>query len=470
MRHLPVFLDLQAAPALLVGGGRIAARKLALLRSAGARVTVVAPAACPEIVAQAGRGEIAWHARAFEAGDVAGSRVVFAATDDDSANDAVSRAARAAGIPVNVADDGARSSFILGAIVDRSPLLVAISSGGAAPMLATAVRARLEALLDESWSRLAGFADRWRQAIRRARPAIAARRRLYEWLIEGPVADAVRAGREAEADRLIESALAIQAPEPRGFVSLVGAGPGDPELLTLRALRALQSADVILADRLVGPAILARARREAEVVDVGKTAGGPGESQERINRLLVHHARRGRRVVRLKGGDPLVFGRGGEEADWLVRHGVPFEIVPGITAALGCAAYAGIPLTDRRFAETLHFVTAHGADAADRIDWKRLAGRRQTLVVYMGVAASARVRERLLEARLPAATPVAIVENGTLPGQRVLLTELAGLESTVAAGDVRSPALLIIGESAAEAARLAWFGEPPIAQGRRLTA
>ena len=470
MRHLPVFLDLQAAPALLVGGGRIAARKLALLRSAGARVTVVAPAACPEIVAQAGRGEIAWHARAFEAGDVAGSRVVFAATDDDSANDAVSRAARAAGIPVNVADDSARSSFILGAIVDRSPLLVAISSGGAAPMLATAVRARLEALLDESWSRLAGFADRWRQAIRRARPAIAARRRLYEWLIEGPVADAVRAGREAEADRLIESALAIQAPEPRGFVSLVGAGPGDPELLTLRALRALQSADVILADRLVGPAILARARREAEVVDVGKTAGGPGESQERINRLLVHHARRGRRVVRLKGGDPLVFGRGGEEADWLVRHGVPFEIVPGITAALGCAAYAGIPLTDRRFAETLHFVTAHGADAADRIDWKRLAGRRQTLVVYMGVAAAARVRERLLQARLPAATPVAIVENGTLPGQRVLLTELAGLESTVAAGDVRSPALLIIGESAAEAARLAWFGEPPIAQGRRLTA
>jgi uroporphyrin-III C-methyltransferase / precorrin-2 dehydrogenase / sirohydrochlorin ferrochelatase len=470
MRHLPVFLDLQAAPALLVGGGRIAARKLALLRSAGARVTVVAPAACPEIATQAGRGEIAWHARPFEAGDVAGSRVVFAATDDESVNDAVSRAARAAGIPVNVADDGARSSFILGAIVDRSPLLVAISSGGAAPMLATAVRARLEALLDESWSRLAGFADRWRQAIRRARPAVAARRRLYEWLLEGPVAEAVRAGREPEADRLIESALAKQAPEPRGFVSLVGAGPGDPELLTLRALRALQSADVILADRLVGPAILARARREAEVVDVGKTAGGPGESQERINRLLVHHARRGRRVVRLKGGDPLVFGRGGEEAGWLARHGVPFEIVPGITAALGCAAYAGIPLTDRRFAETLHFVTAHGADAADRIDWKRLAGRRQTLVVYMGVAAAARVRERLLEARLPAATPVAIVENGTLPGQRVLLTDLAGLESTVAAADVRSPALLIIGDSAAEAARLAWFGTPPHADTIRKTA
>jgi uroporphyrin-III C-methyltransferase/precorrin-2 dehydrogenase/sirohydrochlorin ferrochelatase len=227
---------------------------------------------------------------------------------------------------------------------------------------------------------------------------------------------------------------------------------------------------VILADRLVGPEILARARREAEVVDVGKTPGGPGASQERINRLLVHHARRGRRVVRLKGGDPLVFGRGGEEAAWLARHGIPFEIVPGITAALGCAAYAGIPLTDRRYAETLHFVTAHGADAADRIDWKRLAGRRQTLVVYMGVAAAGRVRERLLDARLPAATPVAVIENGTLPGQRVLLTDLAGLEATVEVHAVRSPALLVIGDSAAEASRLAWFGAAPIAETARKTA
>jgi len=464
MRHLPVFLDLQGAPALLVGGGRIAARKLALLRSAGAAVTVVAPAACPEIVAQAARGEVAWHKRRFATDDVAGVRIVFAATDDEAANDAVAAAARAASIPVNVADDGARSSFILPAIVDRSPLVVAVSSGGAAPMLATAVRARIEALLDESWSRLAAFADRWRAAIRSARPAVPARRRLYEWLLDGPVAEAVRAGREPEAQRLLEGALAEAAPAPRGFVSLVGAGPGDPELLTLRALRALQAADVILADRLVGPEILARARREAEVVDVGKSAGGPGASQERINRLLVHHARRGRRVVRLKGGDPLVFGRGGEEADWLARHGVPFEIVPGITAALGCAAYAGIPLTDRRFAETVHFVTAHGADAADRVDWAGLAGRRQTLVVYMGVAAVGRVRERLLAARLPAATPVAIIENGTLPGQRVLLTDLGGLESAVASHAVGSPALLVIGESAAEAARLAWFGPAPVTE------
>ncbi len=470
MRHFPVFLDLQDAPALVAGGGRVAARKIVLLRSARASVPVVAPAACPEISTQAARGELAWLPRAFAPEDVAGRRVVFAATDDEAVNDAVASAARAAGIPVNVADDGARSSFILPAIVDRSPLLVAVSSGGTAPMLATAVRARIEALLDQSWSRLARFADRWRQAIRGARPVISARRRLYEWLLEGPVAEAVRAGREPEADRLLEAALAEPSPPARGFVSLVGAGPGDPDLLTLRALRALQAADVILADRLVSPEILARARREAEVVDVGKSAGGPGESQERINRLLVHHARRGRRVVRLKGGDPLVFGRGGEETAWLARHGVPFEIVPGITAALGCAAYAGIPLTDRRFAETLHFVTAHGADAADRVDWQRLAGRRQTLVVYMGVAAAARVQERLLAACLPPATPVAVIENGTRPEQRVLLTDLAGLSDMVAAHAVQSPALLVIGETAAEAARLGWFGRPPVTEAVRKTA
>jgi uroporphyrin-III C-methyltransferase/precorrin-2 dehydrogenase/sirohydrochlorin ferrochelatase len=470
MQHLPIFLDVQAAPALLVGGGRIAARKLALLRSAGANVTVVAPAACPEIAGQAARSELAWHARAFEPRDIAGTRVVFAATDDTAVNDAVAQAARAAGIPVNVADDGERSSFILPAIVDRSPLLVAVSSGGVAPKLATAVRARIEALLDQSWARFAQFAERWRQSIRARRPALAARRRLYEWLLDGPVAEAVRAGREPEADRLLAAALAAEAPPPRGFVSLVGAGPGDPDLLTLKALRALQSADVILTDRLVGPEILARARREAEVVDVGKGARGAGASQERINRLLVHHARRGRRVVRLKGGDPLVFGRGGEEATWLARHGIPFEIVPGITAALGCAAYAGIPLTDRRYAQTLHFVTAHGAEAADRIDWRQLAGSHQTLVVYMGVAAAARVGEKLLAARLSPATPAAVVENGTLPGQRVLLTDLAGLASAVAARDIRSPALLIIGEAAAEAARLGWYGSPPLEDALRKSA
>ncbi len=470
MQHLPVFLDLNGAPALVVGGGRVAARKLALLRSAGASVTVVAPAACPEVVARAGRGELHWARRAFRATDVAGMRIVFAAADDAGANYDAAATARAAGIPFNVADDGERSSFILPAIVDRSPLLVAISSGGVAPMLATAVRARLEAMLDQSWTRLAQFAARWRDQIRRKRPSIPSRRRLYEWLLDGPVADAVRAGREQDADRLLSEALATETAPPSGFVSLVGAGPGDPGLLTLRALRALQGADVILADRLIGPEILAHARREAEVVDVGKTAGGHGERQERINSLLVHHARRGRRVVRLKGGDPLVFGRGGEEAEWLVRNGIAFEIVPGITAALGCAAYAGIPLTHRRHAQSLRFVTAQGADSVDRIDWGKLAGRGETLVVYMGVACATRVADALRAARMRPATPVAVVENGTLPDQRVLVTSLGGLAASVEAHGIRSPALLVIGEVASHAGRLGWFGAPPLVDALRETA
>ena len=470
MRHLPVFLDLQAAPVLVVGGGRVAARKVALLRSAGAAVTVVAPEAGPQVAGAAARDELRWVRRAFETGDVAGMRVVFAATDDTSTNDAVAVAARAVGIPVNVADDGARSSFILPAIVDRSPLLVAISSGGVAPMLATAVRARLESVIDHSWTRLAQFAERWRSPIRARRPTITARRKLYEWLLDGPVSEAVRAGREPEADRLLEDALAQGEPPARGFVSLVGAGPGDPELLTLRALRALRRADVILADRLVGPEILALARREAELVDVGKAAGGHGESQEKINRLLLHHARRGRRVVRLKGGDPFVFGRGGEELEWLVHHGIRFEIVPGITAAIACAAYAGIPLTHRAHAHSLHLVTAHGADSVDRIDWSALARRGQTLAIYMGLATAGIVRERLLAARLSAATPVAIVEKGTLPDQRVVVTDLAGFATAIGVHDIRSPALLIVGEVASLAARLAWFGATPVVEALRKSA
>jgi uroporphyrin-III C-methyltransferase/precorrin-2 dehydrogenase/sirohydrochlorin ferrochelatase len=445
VRHFPIFLDLQTAPALVVGGGRVAARKLALLLSAGAAVTVLAPTACPEISARAARGELVWVQRPFEAADVAGMRIVLAATGDAAVNDAVARAARAAGIPVNVADDGQRSSFILPAIVDRTPLLVAVSSGGHAPMLATAVRARLEALLDHSWSRLAQFAERWRGAIRERRPGLAGRRRLYESLLDGPVAQAVRAGREPQADRMLQEALATEAPAPRGFVSLVGAGPGDPELLTLRALRTLQTADVILADRLVGPEILALARREAEVIDVGKAAGGRGASQERINRLLVHHARRGRRVVRLKGGDPLMFGRGGEEAGWLARHGIAFEIVPGITAALGCAAEAELPLTYRNEATKLSFVTAHRADEAAGIDWSKVSDKETTVVVYMGLASAAAVREGLTKAGRDPATPAAVLARGTRPDSRAVVGRLGDLPKLAAAAG-EGPALLVIGE------------------------
>ena len=461
VRHLPIFVDVAGAPTLVVGGGVVAARKVALLRSAGAIVTVIAPAAEPQVNEQAAQGGIRLVDREFQPSDVAGMRVVIAATGDRAVNLEVARAAREAGILVNVVDDAELSGFILPAIVDRSPLVVAISSSGVAPILATAVRAQLEIFLDHSWGQLARFAQKWRPIIRRSRAGVAGRRKFYEWLLEGPVARAVRAGQTKQANRLIVKALAEPAALPRGFVSLVGAGPGDPGLLTLHALRALQRADVILADKLVGPEIRALARREAEFIDVGKSPGGQGESQARIHELLVLHARRGRQVVRLKGGDPLIFGRGGEEAQCLVQHGIAFEIVPGISAANACAAYAGIPLTHRDHAQTLHLVTAHCARSVDRIDWAGLAHRGQTLAVYMGVATAALVRDRLLAAHVPAATPAAIIENGTLPHQRVVITDLGKLADAVGEHAIESPALLIIGEVATLGRELAWFGTIP---------
>lgn len=461
MRHFPVFFDLRDAPVLIVGGGEVAARKLGLLRSAGPLVTVVAPEIIPAIAALA-PGSVHWVGREFEPADVRGMRLVIAATGNHEVNAAVAAAAREANVPVNVVDDAALSTFIVPAIVDRSPLVVAISSGGAAPVLATRLRARIEAMLDESWGRLAQFADRWRARIRAALPDLGMRRRFYDWLLDGPVAAAVRAGREADAGQLVEEQLTRKASAPPGKVALVGAGPGDPGLLTLRALRALQQADVILTDRLVAPEILALARREAEVIDVGKTPGGHGARQGRINRLLVVHARRGRGVVRLKGGDPFIFGRGGEELEYLRRHNVAYEVVPGITAALACAAYAGIPLTHREHAQGVQFVTAHCRDSLDHIDWQGLARPGQTLAFYMGIGELEAVRDRLTGAGLPAATPAALVENGTRPEQRVVVTTLAALPDAAKRQGVVSPAMLFVGEVARFANRLGWFGEVPV--------
>jgi uroporphyrin-III C-methyltransferase / precorrin-2 dehydrogenase / sirohydrochlorin ferrochelatase len=462
MRYFPVFLDLHGAPVLIVGGGVIAARKLLLLEQAGASVTVVSPTATAGIAERAKQGGLRLLSRRFEPTDVAGMRIVIAATGEPDVNAAVAAAARAAGIPVNVVDDAALSTFIVPAIVDRSPLVVAISSGGVAPMLARRVRTLIEALLDESWGRLALFAEDWRERIRGGIADLAARRRFYDWLLDGPVASSVRAGREADADRLLEGQLIAKHSQLAGSVTLVGAGPGDPELLTLRAQRALQEADVILTDRLVSPQVLARARRDAEVIDVGKTPGGHGTRQDRINRMLVVEARRGRRVVRLKGGDPFVFGRGGEELEYLERHGIAFEVVPGITAALACAAYAGIPLTHRDHAQGLQFVTAHCRESLDAIDWPGLARPGQTLAFYMGVAELDSIRKRLLAAGLAPATPAALVENGTRQNQRVVVTELAALPEAAHIHSVESPSMLFVGDVAALALRLHWFGAAPI--------
>jgi uroporphyrin-III C-methyltransferase/precorrin-2 dehydrogenase/sirohydrochlorin ferrochelatase len=458
MRHFPLFADLRHRRVLVVGGGEVAERKVRLLLEAGAEVDVVSPAITDWLAAHP---SVAWRATAFDEAQIDDAALVVAAAGDALVNARVAAAARARNVFANVVDDAEHSSFIVPAIVDRSPLVIAISTAGAAPVLARLVRERLEALVDGSFGPLAALLERWRARIKAAFPQLTARRRFYEAVVRGEPARALRVGRCVDAERALAQLVAARATTATGSVALVGAGPGDPGLLTLNALRALQEADVILHDRLVSDPVLDLSRRDATRIPVGKKAGGHSVAQDRINSLMLEHAQAGRRVVRLKGGDPFVFGRGGEELEFLRSHGIPYEVVPGITAAVACGAYAGIPLTHRDHAQSLRFVTAHCNESVDTLDWASLARGRQTLAFYMGVAGIATIRSRLLEHGLDAATPVAIVEDGSRPEQRVTLAALDGLDDVAAYGGIRSTALVIVGEVAELASDLHWFGAAP---------
>ena len=386
---------------------------------------------------------------------------MIAATDDRTVNADVATAADSMAILANVVDDAGLSSFIVPAIVDRSPVVVAVSSGGTAPVLARLVREQIEALLDESVGALASLLERWRSRIKAAFPELAARRRFYETVVRGAAARAMRRRRPDDADRWLAREVARPVASSVGSVAIVGAGPGDPGLLTLNALRALQSADVILHDRLVSAEVLALARRDAERIEVGKQAGGQSVTQRRIHALMLEHAGAGRRVVRLKGGDPFVFGRGGEELEFLAAHGIPFEVVPGITAAVACGAYAGIPLTHREHAQSVQFVTAHCADSLPPRDWDALAAAGQTLCFYMGVGELASLGATLVAHGRSDDTPVAVIENGSRPEQRVTLARLRELDDLAARGALASPAMVIVGEVASFAMSLHWFGAEP---------
>jgi len=457
MNYLPIFLNLRRKPVVVVGGGESALRKVRLLRTAGAAVTVVAPQLCPGLAELVERGETAWRARGFVGGDLARCAAVIGASGRPEVDARVAEAAQARNLPVNVVDRPELCSFIVPAIVDRDPLIVAVSSGGAAPVLTRRVRARIEALLPARLGRLARFAESFRTSLRASLPEAAARLRFWERFFDGPVAAAVLAGRESEArERML---AAVNRPEGAagdgaGRVAIVGAGPGDPDLLTLRALRLLQESDVLVHDRLVAPEILDYARRDAVRIYVGKAKGSHARSQADINALLVREARAGKRVVRLKGGDPFVFGRGGEELDYVASRGVPVEVVPGITAATGCAAASGIPLTHRAHAAAVTFVTGHGRNGEPDVDWAALAQTRQTLVVYMGVSAAGRIATRLIDNGLPPATPVAVVENGTRADQRTVQGSLRDLEAVIDEHGIVGPAVIIIGEVVRAAAAL----------------
>jgi uroporphyrin-III C-methyltransferase / precorrin-2 dehydrogenase / sirohydrochlorin ferrochelatase len=462
MKLYPLFANLDRRRVLVVGGGVVAERKVVALLAARARVIVAAIAPTPALQNLAAQGRIELRQDEFDASWLDTVWLLVAATSDQVLNRRLAALAEQRRIFVNVVDDAVLSSFHVPAVVDRAPLTIAISSGGAAPMLARLIRERLEALLDPSLGSLSALAARWRDRIRARHPDLAERRRFYETLFNGPVAALLRRRRSREAEQATAQTLAAPSQMATGSVVLVGAGPGDPGLLTLRGLRALNEADVILHDRLVSAEVLELARRDAERIAVGKEAGRHHTVQDDIHRLMFEYARNGKRVVRLKGGDPFVFGRGGEELEFLRQHGIAYEVVPGITAALACAAYAGIPLTHRRHAQAVRLMTAHCSDSLDALDWAAMAQGRETLAVYMGVGELGALQVGLIEHGRAPETPFALIENGSRADQRVITGTLANLVASAAQHAVRSPALLILGDVAALAQRLSWFGAEPI--------
>lgn len=457
MEALPLAVKVRGRNCLVVGGGDLALRKLRLLATAGAQATVVAKAISPAVRELCAEQDWPTHQRPFEATDAQGHLLAIAATADEEVNQAVATAGERHGALVNCVDDGERSTALFPAIVDRSPVTVAISTGGASPTLARMLRERIEAVLPASVGKLAAYLASRRPRVRAALPSVQARQRFWQTAFHTELATHIDRGDEAKADAALEAQLT--ASRRVGLVSLVGAGPGDPDLLTLKALHCLQTADVIYHDKLVSEDVLSRCRRDAQLVPVASLAmtnpaisassSGPTTRQAAINERLLADAREGHRVVRLKGGDPLLFGRAGEEMEALVAAGVPFEIVPGVTAALGCAAVAGIPLTHRDWAQSVRFVTARRRDGAINAEWPELARPGQTLVVYMGLAALPKLCERLLAHGAPPATPVAVVSQGTLAGQRIVTGDLEDIAASIVAEGLRGPATAIIGRVAA---------------------
>jgi uroporphyrin-III C-methyltransferase/precorrin-2 dehydrogenase/sirohydrochlorin ferrochelatase len=446
MDYLPLFVELRGRRCLVVGGGDVAGRKLELLLAAGADVELVAPRLSEHTRTLSERANIAVHAREFEPGDVAGRFLVIAATDDPAVNRRVFELGTAASTFVNSVDQAALSSAIFPAIVDRSPIIVAVSTGGASPTLARTVRGWLEARLPARLGTLAAFIRERRAEAGRRLPEIQARQRLWDAFIGGEGAERVLQGDVEQADAVYRRLLESAPESPPGTVALVGAGPGDPELLTLKALRLLQAADVVLYDNLVDRRILDYARRDAERIYVGKRRSAPGLGQDGINRVLVLHALAGRNVVRLKGGDPFIFGRGGEEIEALVAAGIGCIAVPGITAAIGASSYAGIPLTHRELSQSVRFVTGHRTSDRINLDWPELAKPGQTLVIYMGLPGIREILAQLIEHGMAPDMPAALVERATLDNQRVIQGTASDLADRVSASDVSGPTILIVGE------------------------
>lgn len=460
MDFLPVFLNLRDRAAVIVGGGAIAARKAELLASAGPKLTVISiecHASMRELITRNG-----WRheARAFREADLDGAQIVIAATDDAAVNEAVYGAAEARGIPVNVADQPELCSFILPAIIDRSPAIIAVSTGGRSPVLARYVKALLERQLPFGLANFTDVLGRWRRRVQASLPGVEQRRRFWQQIIDGPVGEQALAGANEATDQAIATALdswETGAENSGGMVYLIGAGPGDPELLTLRGHRLLQRADVVLYDRLIPTRLLELCRREAELIYVGKQAASHVVSQQTIGELLVEHAQAGRCVARLKGGDPFVFGRGGEELEALISAGIDFQVVPGISAANGCAAYAGIPLTHRDHATGVSFWTGHMKDGELNLPWTRMQPEHHTHVFFMGLRSLPVICQQLIAHGAAAQTPAAMIAAGTTTAQEVVVGDLASLPELAQHAELPSPALLLVGGVVTLRSQIDWF-------------
>ncbi len=459
MANLPVFLKLSGHPCLVVGGGEVAARKVRQLREANADVLIVAPQLCPELQNLAAAKQVRYEAGRFAEKHLHGCSLVIAATNDRDVNENVSKACQNRQIPVNVVDDPELCTFITPALVSRGPVQIAISTGGAAPVLARLLRARLETIIPSAYGRLAELMQQFRAQAKEKFPEFDKRRRFWEQLVSGPIAEMLFAGQDEAAFKALEQQLDSEEDSvtTEGEVYLVGGGPGDPDLLTFRALRLMQQADVVLYDRLVSPAIVELVRKDAQRIYVGKQRDQHTLAQEEINRLLVKLARQGKRVLRLKGGDPFIFGRGGEEIEDLAAEGISFQVVPGVTAAAGCASYAGIPLTHRDHAQSCLFITGHLKDDALDLNWEALVQPGQTLAIYMGMKGIDVLCRELIRHGMQAGMPAAIVQKGTYPEQKIFISELGRLAAVVEENNIKPPAMTIIGEVVTLHEKLAWY-------------
>lgn len=458
MDYFPLFLKLTDQPCLVVGAGEIAARKIELLSRAGARITVVAEEVHEHVASMQAALNLVIRQKSFAADDLTGMRIAVSATNHRASNEAVAAAANQRNIPVNVVDNPDLCSFIFPAIVDRSPLIAAISSGGSSPVLARILRAKIESTIPAAYGRLAQFAEDFRLLVKQEIKQPSRRRIFWENMLHGRVAELVFSGRMQEAELELRARLGeMDTSDNQGEVYLIGAGPGDPDLLTFRALRLMQQADVVVYDRLVSPEILEMARRDAEKIYVGKQRSNHSLPQESINELLAKLALAGKRVARLKGGDPFIFGRGGEEIETLMQQGIPFQVVPGITAAAGCASYAGIPLTHRDHAQSCTFVTGHLKDGSINLNWKQLAAPNQTIVIYMGLVGLQNICQALIENGCPPDHPIALVQQGTTPQQRVFTGTLRDMPQRVENEDIKPPTLIIVGTVVSLHEKLNWF-------------